>query len=112
MAKKKRQETDPKEERARIGTPAGENPEEGRKRHGTEPLTEDTSTLESINRGAVEESTEDFDEEDFTESGYEISTTGGITGTHVTGGAIPAGGRTEGGTQGSPRHYPTVDEKT
>ena len=111
MAKGKSQKMDPKKERSRIGTPAGENPEEGRKRHGTQPLTEEESTQEPSNRGIVEENTDNIDEEDFAEMGYEISTTGGITGTHVTGGAMPAGGWTEGGTQGSPKHYPTVDEK-
>lgn len=101
MAKQRdTKDTDPAGERAEIGTPAGESPEEGRERHGTECLTDVCDTDDLRSRGAVEDEDEIADE-DFDAEGREISTTGGITGTKVRGG-VPPGGETEGGTQGEP----------
>jgi|GEM_PF-2655452 len=82
----------PKDERAKIGTPAGESPDKGRHRHGTQCLTGECEPAAQIkSRNVIE------DEEDFEEGENEINTSGGITGTKVKGG-IPAGGATEGGT--------------
>lgn len=86
----------PAQERAEIGTPAGEPPGEGAKRHGTKQLRRDTDPM---NRGEIDY--KDEDEEYVDEigmEGEEISTTGGITGTHVED-AIPSGGAAGGGTQ-------------
>ncbi len=91
---------EPKQERAEIGTPAGESAEEGRRRHGTECLTPECGGDNELrSRHTIED---DVSEEDFTEDGEEIATTGGLTGTHVKGG-IPAGGTQAGGTPNTRR---------
>ncbi len=85
------------EERAKIGTPAGESPEKGRQRHGTQCLTGICpigGSAEPLN--AVE------NVEDYGEAEEEIATTGGITGTKVRGGNPPGGTQT-GATQAQPR---------
>lgn len=92
---KQRSETD--EERASIGTPAGESPERGRARHGTQCLT-DTCPL----GGGVEPLNIVEDAEDYDETEEEVSTTGGITGTKVRGGT-PPGGKQTGATQAQVR---------
>ncbi|MCE5198015.1 MAG: hypothetical protein ABFD54_06305 [Armatimonadota bacterium] len=98
----------PAEERSEIGTPAGESPEEGRKRHGTEPLTPEGEEVDEIRRrGTIEE---EISDEDFYEEGNEISTTGGITGTKVKGG-IPSGGILEGGTLPPSADEPRWEDK-
>lgn len=88
----------PAEERRDIGTPAGESPAAGRKRHGTKCLTEECEIDEFERRKVIEG---EISDEDFDMGGEEIGTTGGITGTKVKGG-IPAGGITSGGTQTEP----------
>lgn len=85
----------PAQERAEIGTPAGEPPREGAKRHGTKQLRPDTDPM---NRGEIEDEEDEEYVEDIGLEGEEISTTGGITGTHVED-AMPSGGSTSGGTQ-------------
>jgi hypothetical protein len=97
------------DERAEIGTPAGESPEKGRSRHGTTPKTE-TTLLAATKRGFKHNLEEDSEEVDFVEDGDEISTTGGLTGTHVKGG-VPSGGTTEGGTLGKPKDHPAYEDK-
>lgn len=89
----------PAEERAEIGTPAGEPPARGRRRHKTGLMHPDVCVdVELAGEGEVDNEVEDeMALEEFSEGGEEISTTGGITGTHVHGG-IPAGGTTQGGT--------------
>jgi hypothetical protein len=99
----------PAQERAIIGTPAGESPEEGRKRHGTHGLTLEEDVEEIRRRGHIESEYE-IDEEDFRERGDEISVTGGLTGTKVKGG-IPAGGRQAGGTAGKSQGFESWEQK-
>jgi hypothetical protein len=99
----------PAQERAEIGTPAGENPDKGRYRHGTRGLTDEEEIEEVRKRGYVESELE-IDEEEFYESGDEISATGGLTGTKVTGG-VPAGGTQAGGTPGKSEGTPSWEEK-
>lgn len=82
---------DPRIERAEIGTPAGESPEEGRRRHGTECLTDVCEPpIPSRSRKPVDE--------EISEEGIpaeeEINPGGGLTGTKVKGG-VPAGGAIE-----------------
>lgn len=68
-------------ERTKIGTPAGESPEKGRKRHGTECLTDMcTPPDENRSRKVIEENEV---EESLIEEGQEIGPDGHITGTHV-----------------------------
>jgi hypothetical protein len=86
--------TDPKEERVRIGTPAGERPVIGRERHGTECLTDVCPMVSQPEPRRVLDRAldEELLEEEETITG-ELSTRGGITGTHAK------GGRARGGTQ-------------
>lgn len=94
-------------ERAQIGTPAGESPEEGRKRHGTECLTDACAPPdENRHRKVI---LNEVDEEYLEEEGEETGTGGQITGTHVKGG-IPAGGTTSGGTLPEPAKSPSQGE--
>lgn len=88
----------PSQERRDIGTPAGENPEKGRIRHGTQCLTEECDIEEFERRKAIGV---EITDEDFDTGGEEISTTGGLTGTRVKGG-VPAGGSAGGGTLAPP----------
>jgi hypothetical protein len=99
----------PAQERTQIGTPAGENPEKGRYRHGTRGLTGEEE-VETLRRRGYIKSEYEIDEEEFYESGDEISVTGGITGTKVTGG-VPAGGAQTGGTPGKSEGIPSWEEK-
>lgn len=99
----------PAQERAEIGTPAGESPDKGRYRHGTRGLTEEEA-IEEVRRRGLIESEYDINEEEFYESGDEISATGGITGTKVKGG-VPAGGTQAGGTPGKSEGTPSWEEK-
>ena len=78
----------PAEERRDIGTPAGESPVEGRKRHGTQCLTDECEVEEFEKRKVI---LGEITDEDFDTGGEEINTTGGITGTKVKGG-ISTGG--------------------
>lgn len=99
----------PSEERAEIGTPAGEAPERGRLRHGTEEMYPELETDEDVTpRDTVED---EMDYEALSESGAEISTTGGLTGTHVQGGR-PAGGQVSGGTPVEPEGTRSGDYKS
>lgn len=72
---------DAQTERTIIGTPAGESPEKGRKRHGTECLT-DVCILPDENRSrkVIED---EIDEVALLEEGAEIGPNGHIAGTHV-----------------------------
>lgn len=97
----------PAQERAEIGTPAGEPPEKGRRRHGTHAVSTEEET---IRRGYIE-SVDDIQEDDFREEGNEISATGGITGTKVKGG-IPSGGTQSGGTPGKTQDVESWEEKS
>lgn len=89
---RKKSENEPKKERFRIGTPAGESPEEGRKRHRTQCLTDVCPVGDELRAANIIEDIEEFNETD-----QEIATTGGVTGTKVKGG-IPSGGTQTGGT--------------
>jgi hypothetical protein len=102
----------PAQERADIGTPAGEPPIKGRTRHDTELMHPEMETdMEPVRRGVIEdESDDEMDIEDFSVDGEEISTTGGITGTHVHGG-IPSGGSQQGGTPVGPDEMRSGDYK-
>ncbi|MCE5322955.1 hypothetical protein LLG46_06535 [bacterium] len=100
----------PAQERAQIGTPAGETPEKGRTRHGTYGLTSEEDVEKTHRRGFIGLEF-DIDEEDLYESGDEISATGGITGTKVTGG-VPAGGTQAGGTPSKSEGIPSWEEKS
>lgn len=101
----------PAQERAEIGTPAGESPEEGRKRHGTTKVHPEIEPGEIERRKTLPDDAAEVNDEDYAGGGTEIGTTGGITGTHVTGG-IPAGGRQSGGTPGEPREQRSADYKS
>lgn len=100
MSQYKSKAIGPKEERARIGTPAGEPPAKGRQRHGTECLTDVCPEHAETEARRVLDA--EYLEEEGLE-GEEVSTSGGITGTHVTGG-VPAGGAQSVGTRPNPRH--------
>jgi hypothetical protein len=107
MDEKDLQGRTPAEERADIGTPAGESPEKGRKRHGTYAIS---SKEEIVRRGYIE-SEDKIEEDDFREEGNEISATGGLTGTKVKGG-IPGGGTQSGGTPGKTQGIESWEEKS
>ena len=79
MARKKKELIkDPKLERTEIGTPAGESPEKGRERHGTECLTGVCEVKDEFSSRKTIEDAEDFDEME-----EEIGPEGVVTGTHV-----------------------------
>lgn len=101
----------PAQERADIGTPAGETPEEGRKRHGTERVNPEDGPGETESRKTLPDDVEDVEDEDYAAGGAEINPSGGITGTHVKGG-IPAGGMQSGGTPGEPEQNRSADYKS
>lgn len=94
MSKDSDQTSDPKEERARIGTPAGEEPRAGRDRHGTECLT-DVCPEHAAPEARRVPDIESLEEEDLFAD--EVSTSGGLTGTHAKGG-MSRGGTQSGGT--------------
>lgn len=80
MADEKKQEKSPADERAEIGTPAGESPEKGRRRHGTECLSGVCRPAGEVEPRKVVD--EEITEDELQTGEEELSTTGGITGTH------------------------------
>jgi hypothetical protein len=73
----------PSEERAAIGTPAGESPIEGRARHTGERMHEDEDVSATRSRKKVLEETIDVD---FPDVEAEITTRGGLRGEISKGG--------------------------
>jgi len=82
----------PSEERADIGTPAGEKPTEGRARHTGEPVVEDVDTVAGRGRKTVLEETID---DDFPDAEAEITTSGGLKGEITAQRGVSAGRLTE-----------------